>query len=70
MSRYNKILNYFKKASEDNGEREDNFAKKLLSLPKKRLAAIISLVLKEDEEVRDMVYESTYKSEAKLEDLA
>jgi hypothetical protein len=70
MSRFNNLKFLYKKSSEDEETKEEGIAKKLLRMPIEKLSIILEILLKENEDLRNNIYNSVYKSSDKLDDLA
>ena len=60
----------YKKSAEETIDKKDQIAKKLLRMATDELSLILEIILKENEDVRNNVYNSVYKSNDKLDDLA
>jgi len=70
ISRYKKLISLYKKSAEEIGSAEEKIAKKLLRMTSEKLSLILKIILEDNEDVRNNVYNSVYKSNKELDDLA
>ena len=68
-SRLQNIKKIYKISKEDN-DKDISMAKKIMSIPKDSLISIICIILKENEDIRDAIYDKVFLEEKKLDDLA
>lgn len=70
MSRFDNLKFLYKKSFEEQETIEESIVRKLLRMPIEKLSIILETLLKENEELRNNIYNSVYKSNDKLDDLA
>ena len=72
VKRKNKLKNYFKKISyKENLEIEaEKLMSKFLQIPIELSASMLIKILRENEEIKNMVYKEVYSDREELEDLA
>ena len=68
-SRLQNIKKIYKISKEDN-DKDISMAKKIMSIPKDSLISIICIILKENEDIKDAIYDKVFLEEKKLDDLA
>ena len=73
-NRLEKIKKIYKISKEDedksNEDKNKSMAKKIMSIPKDSLISIIWVILEENEDIKDAIYDKIFLEEKKLDDLA
>tara|TARA_Y100000992_G_C21097941_1_gene411185 strand:+ start:275 stop:502 length:228 start_codon:yes stop_codon:yes gene_type:complete len=73
-NRLEKIKKIYKISKEDedksNEDKNKSMAKKIMSIPKDSLISIICIILKENEDIKNAIYDKIFLEEKKLDDLA